>query len=167
MQISTTLFTIPARALINVSTLAPLYPPGPDGHDLTPVQMISLHLFLHKPGEDGVSADPMFGPFISTMPRDFASHPCTWDIKRSLGVRYNAAMETRLLQVCPPAVQESVQRLSSRFWDDWKGVSEYIVRLWPVCSWYLGYSSQAQLVETQFTGSTSRCVPVPQLSSGR
>ncbi|KAH8099495.1 SET domain-containing protein [Cristinia sonorae] len=122
---SSALFTVPARALINVKTIGSLYPPGPEGHELSPVQMISLHLFLHKPQEGGISNDPLFGPYLSTLPRDFSGHPCTWSVNERL-LKNDGGLERSLLQSLPPCVRRSLQQLVSRLWADWETVRSYL-----------------------------------------
>ncbi|TCD69710.1 hypothetical protein EIP91_006477 [Steccherinum ochraceum] len=126
---SSLLFKIPARALINIKTLSPFYPAavGPNGNlELSAVQMISLHLLLHKPSdEDGsISLDPTFGPYISTMPRDFSSHPCWWLVKQRMG--RTEVHEDRLLESLPPSVMRELKLLSEKFWKDWSAVCDYI-----------------------------------------
>ena len=133
VQKSSALFTVPANALVNVKTLGSHYPPRSDGLNLSAVQMISLHLLLHKPHEDGVSRDELFGPYISTMPRSFESHPCTWKLRAGLasnsgstGVSYTDT-EASLLEALPPSVKRSSSQLASRLRADWETVCQYVV----------------------------------------
>lgn len=132
-QKSSTLFTVPANALVNVKTLGSHYPPASDGLNLSAVQMISLHLLLHKPHEDGVSRDELFGPYISTMPRSFESHPCTWKLKARLASKSGttavsyADTEASLLEALPPSAKRSISQLASRLWTDWETVCQYAV----------------------------------------
>lgn len=118
---STPLFTIPASALPNILTLGPYYP-GSD-HALTAVQLISLHLALHQS-----SPDPIFGPYISVLPRDFAFHPLTWLRKRNHAV-LSRDSEERLLDALPLSVMRKLMDAFAKFETDWKRVSDYLVCL--------------------------------------
>ncbi|KZT11365.1 SET domain-containing protein [Laetiporus sulphureus 93-53] len=117
---STTLFTIPAKALINVDTLGPMYISSRRGQMLTATQLISLHLFLHKPREDEDSLDPAFGPYISTMPRNFDSHPLSWLVKSKQS--QPQMPETLLLETLPPSVTAALTSLYNRFELDQRAV---------------------------------------------
>ncbi|KAI0031839.1 hypothetical protein K488DRAFT_71128 [Vararia minispora EC-137] len=119
LKVQAALFTVPASAHINIITLESQYP----GAELSAVQLISLHLFLHKPLGDTDSFDPLFGPYISVLPRDFDGHPLTWAIRRTLG---RADAGTALLGFFPPHVNTLLAQLERRFWEDWKAVREYL-----------------------------------------
>ncbi|PFH54371.1 hypothetical protein AMATHDRAFT_135273 [Amanita thiersii Skay4041] len=119
---STPLFTVPSTALLNILTLSPHYPVA--NPPLTAVQLISLHLALYRPLDDEDSLDPLFGPYISVLPRDFAFHPLTWLRKRKNGL--SSDVEARLLELLPPAVEEELTKISDKFGVDWKRVSEYL-----------------------------------------
>ncbi|KAJ6630784.1 hypothetical protein B0H10DRAFT_2160174 [Mycena sp. CBHHK59/15] len=108
---STPLFAVPAHALLNVRTLAPHYP-TPSA--LTAVQLISLHLLLYRPLGNSHSLDPLFGPYISILPRKFNSHPLTCHVK---------GVDVRQL---PPSVASALERLSARFRHDWQTVHGYV-----------------------------------------
>ena len=118
---STILFTVPAGAMINVQTLAPHYP---SPSSLTAVQLISLHLLLHRPTHDSQSLDPLFGPYISVLPRGFASHPLTWLVE---GQRQGAGII--LLECLPPSATTALRQVFCKFRDDWKAVRQYMVCL--------------------------------------
>ncbi|OCH95546.1 SET domain-containing protein [Obba rivulosa] len=119
---STTLFTIPAKALINVHTLKRVYPT--ERCKLSATQMISLHLLLHRPEGDRDSFDPLFGPYISTLPRDFASHPLSWLLERKLATV--SIPQAQLLDLLSPSVSASLSTLENRFWEDWRVVCNYL-----------------------------------------
>lgn len=121
---STPLFTIPASALPNVLTLAPYYP-GSD-QALTAVQLISLHLALHRPKTGACSSDPLFGAYISVLPEDFAFHPLTWLRKRVRGSP-SVDHETSLLNALPQSVIKKLKDASDKFETDWKRVHDYLV----------------------------------------
>ncbi|KAJ7905474.1 hypothetical protein B0H14DRAFT_2660424 [Mycena olivaceomarginata] len=70
----TVLFQIPASQLVNCRTLAPHYPAGLDA-----IQLISLHLGRYRRTPQ---LDPLFGPYISTLPREF-SHPLTTHVHQT------------------------------------------------------------------------------------
>ena len=125
VQPSATLFTIPASAMINLRTLSPLYPAA-GKLLLTANQMIPLHLVLHRPGEDGISRDPSWGPFISTMPRGFGSHPVTWAVRKRLGLA--TVLEEDLLSLLPPTTASAVNDRVRPFMADMKAICEYAVR---------------------------------------
>ncbi|KAI0798047.1 SET domain-containing protein [Abortiporus biennis] len=120
---SETLFTIPAKAMINVKTLSQLYPARKDGSTLSATQMISLHLLLHKPHGNEESLDRTFGPYISTMPRDFESHPLTWSVRKHL--KRCSLVEDSLLDALPPSALAALHRLTSRYVEDWKNTRAY------------------------------------------
>ncbi|KAJ6502567.1 hypothetical protein C8R45DRAFT_977015 [Mycena sanguinolenta] len=107
IQPSTPLFTIPARALVNCRTLAPHYPAGLDA-----TQLISLHLSLYR---DSHSLDPLFGPYISTLPREFDSHPLTSHVQQD-------AFLGRL----PPSVATALVHVHARYLHDWRTVRGYL-----------------------------------------
>ncbi|EMD38538.1 hypothetical protein CERSUDRAFT_135411, partial [Gelatoporia subvermispora B] len=119
---SSTLFTIPAKALVNVNTLAAVYPT--EQCKLSATQMISLHLLLHRPASEKNSLDPLFGPYISTIPRDFASHPLTWSLEQRLtGI---IVPQGRLLTLLPPSVSAALTALNRRFSGDWSVICNYM-----------------------------------------
>ncbi|KAJ6596873.1 hypothetical protein DFH09DRAFT_1023264 [Mycena vulgaris] len=106
----TPLFTIPAHSLVNSRSLAPHYLPG-----LNAVQLIALHLCLYRPLHSSQSLDPLFGPYISTLPPEFDSHPLTCHVK-------NAADTLQL----PPSVASALVRLHARYLHDWHTVRGYV-----------------------------------------
>ena len=108
---------------MNKMTLKRLYPP--DIRVLTAVQLISMHLFIWRPKADEDSADPVFGPYISILPRDFASHPLTWLVLSKLGKA--DGMQISLLDRLPPSVLAALHHLQARFWDDWYNVQAFLV----------------------------------------
>ncbi|GAA5904742.1 hypothetical protein JCM5296_000751 [Sporobolomyces johnsonii] len=85
------LISIPNAALLNLSTLRPLYPPP--FHSLTATQLLSLHLALqfrrHLFSPSSTAAEPptttaprdKFWPFLATLPRAFETVPLTWSIE--------------------------------------------------------------------------------------
>lgn len=117
------LFSNPASALMNIRTLSSHYP---NPNSLTAVQLISLHLYLHNlSGDQGLSRDPLFGPYISTLPRDFASHPLTWVVKGVLGI---ASLEDKeLVSSIPPSIMYDLRELLKRFEADRSICNSYLV----------------------------------------
>jgi hypothetical protein len=109
--------------MINTQTLAPHYP---SPSSLTAVQLISLHLLLYRPIRDSQSSDPLFGPYISVLPRGFESHPLTWLIEHQ---RQRKNDGTILLDSLPPSATRALREVSRKFWDDWKAVRQYMVCL--------------------------------------
>jgi len=105
---STPLFTIPAPALVNCRTLGPHYPVGLDA-----VQLIALHLCLYRPLAPSHSLDPLFAPYISTLPREFDSHPLTRHVQQT---------DSEL----PPSVATALARLHARYLHDWRTVRGYL-----------------------------------------
>ncbi|KAI0054054.1 SET domain-containing protein [Auriscalpium vulgare] len=123
------LFSIPRSAQINMKTLEPHYPLGTPGSPLSATQLISLHLFLSRPADDASpSLDPLFGPYISMLPRNFNSHPLSWKVNLTLGVSGRSSIEDHLLLSLPPSVDSGLKEIEDRFWGDWKAVSAYLVR---------------------------------------
>ncbi|KAI0637037.1 SET domain-containing protein [Trametes polyzona] len=118
-----TLFEIPRKALMNITTVSPIYPSVKEGR-LTSNQLVTMHLLLHKPLGEEDSKDRIFGPYISTLPRDFSSHPLTWIVKRKLK-KVDPCGDYFLDQV-PPSSWEAIVKLSKRFWKDWEAVSKLL-----------------------------------------
>ncbi|GLB34973.1 putative SET domain-containing protein [Lyophyllum shimeji] len=113
------LFSTPPSALLNVATLSPFYPEA--RQSLTAMQLLSLHLFLYRPLGSRESTDPTFGPYISTLPREFDSHPLTWLCS---GREDNPG--SAFLSSLPPSVLYSLRKLVDRFNTDWRTVQRYI-----------------------------------------
>jgi hypothetical protein len=107
--------------MINSRTLASYYPAN---SSLTATQLISLHLLLYRPTGDDESLDPIFGPYISVLPRNFESHPVTWSVKREIR---RHGVDTELLDSLPPSANAALQKVSQKFWDDWEAVYDYLV----------------------------------------
>ncbi|KAL0946918.1 hypothetical protein HGRIS_013079 [Hohenbuehelia grisea] len=120
---STSLFTIPAKALMNLRTLAPHYP---DASAISATCLIALHLLLNRPQGDSASLDPLFGPYISVLPVDFSSHPLAWLVRCGREPPGCAPCEEKLLQALPPSYTKSLSSLYDRFLVDWKNISKYI-----------------------------------------
>ncbi|TFK92414.1 SET domain-containing protein [Polyporus arcularius HHB13444] len=114
---STTLFKVPSTALMNKKTVAKLYAQL-RGRRLSGVLLVSLHLLLHKPLGDEDSQDPVFGPYISTLPRDFSSHPLSWLVKRD--TQEEDAWERVALSLLPPSTLRKLSVLHDRFRADWQ-----------------------------------------------
>ena len=109
---------------MNLDTLRPLYPQH-KRIPLSAVQIISLHLLLHKPTGEEDSLDPAFGPYISTLPRDFASHPLAWLVDRR--PRPEKLAEELFLRNLPPSVSDVLHALYARFLEDYQTVCLYLV----------------------------------------
>jgi len=107
--------------MLNVATLSQHYPSYPM---LTATQLISLHLFLYRPMNLRDSLDPLFGPYISTLPSNFDFHPLTWFCHDK-----GCGSETQLLSTLPPSVMHSLTQLADRFYADWKTICQYLVGL--------------------------------------
>ncbi|KAI0928740.1 hypothetical protein AcW1_005897 [Taiwanofungus camphoratus] len=113
-------------SLLPDHTLASVYPPQYYrwSRALTAVQQISLHLLLHRPQQHGESLDPVYGPYISTLPQGFASHPLTWAVKRQLN---EDNLGVHLLGDLPPSAFSTLESLRARFWEDWKVICSYLI----------------------------------------
>ncbi|KAI0670446.1 SET domain-containing protein [Trametes maxima] len=120
---SAMLFRVPASALMNVKTIPPLYPQIKTGK-LSGIQLVSMHLLLHKPTGDNDSLCDAFGPYMSTLPRDFSSHPLSWFVRRQLGKE--DPRTSYLLDHIPPGTWQSIIKLSERFWKDWEAVADIV-----------------------------------------
>ncbi len=125
VQRGTTLFKVPSTALMNRTTVAKLYPQL-HKRKLSATQLISLHLLLHKPSGDDDSSDPAFGPYISTLPREFSSHPLTWVVKQKL--KQESDWERRYLSLLPLGSAGRCTQLHKRFWKDWETLLPILVR---------------------------------------
>ena len=118
-----TLFVIPPSALVNAKTLAPIYP---GAKHLSAHQLISLHLYLHRPPDDTKeSTDNLFGPFISILPREFDSHPLTWFIHKNLGDENE--LESMFLALLPRSTRSVLNVISERYERDSNAVKKYLV----------------------------------------
>ncbi|KAJ7582731.1 hypothetical protein C8J56DRAFT_792317 [Mycena floridula] len=106
------LFTIPASAMMNIRTLSPHYPNA----KLSAIQLISLHLALHRH-----NSDPLFGPYISILPTDFAFHPLTWLVNHQ--EHCSSHPEEELLQQIPLGTRDALDHLVSRFLTDYNTVA--------------------------------------------
>lgn len=125
---STPLFKVPAKAMINIHTLVGLYPKARP--KLTATQIMSLHLFLHRPGSSNcLSKDNIFGPYISILPSDFDAHPLAWLIRPRdpLAKREDLEIGHDLLEHIPKGVLDSLEKVADRFREDWGRVSQYLV----------------------------------------
>ncbi|KAF9005635.1 hypothetical protein BDQ17DRAFT_1240083 [Cyathus striatus] len=122
---NTPLFTVPASALISIRTLAPHYPKTIP--NLSAVQLISLHLSLHRPLASDVSNDPLFGPYISIMPRDFDDHPFTWFLKQRTSQSSLDNIQERILQILPAYILRDLSKMADRFYLDRNRVLLYLV----------------------------------------
>jgi ribosomal lysine N-methyltransferase 2 len=87
---------------------------------------MSLHIFLHLPSEELESQDPLFGPYISILPRQFDAHPLTWVIKQR-NDQNPEIIQNQLLEDLPPSVTTALENLENRFWADWKIIRKYVV----------------------------------------
>ncbi|KAK7014878.1 hypothetical protein R3P38DRAFT_2998161, partial [Favolaschia claudopus] len=104
---STPLFTIPACNLVNCRTLRGHYPAG-----LTAIQLISLHLCLHRFSTTSTATYP-FGSYICTLPREFDTHPLT------------SRVQQRDLNY-PPSIAIALDHLHARYLDDLRLVRRYL-----------------------------------------
>jgi len=86
---------------------------------------MSLHIFLHLPSEELESQDPLFGPYISILPRQFDAHPLTWVIKQR-NDQNPEIIQNQLLEDLPPSVTTALENLENRFWADWKIIRKYV-----------------------------------------
>jgi hypothetical protein len=117
------LFVVPQSALMNVETLSPLYP---GCKRLSAHQLISLHLYLHKPPENAKgSTDNLFGAFISILPREFDSHPLRWLVRKIIGS--GSELESTLLALLPCSTRIALDTLEERFKLDSSAVVKYLV----------------------------------------
>lgn len=71
------------------------------------------------------SNDPLFGPYISILPRDFDSHPLTWLVRSKFA--FEETIEHLLLEALPRDVKEALNALWNRLVVDWKKVCQYVV----------------------------------------
>ena len=113
--------------MINLRTLSTVYGFSTTSPPLTAPQIISLHLLLHMPADEGISHDPAFGPYISTMPQDFDTHPVTWAVRNHF--QRASTAEKTLLSSLPPIVSSALENQVRIFVADWDAVVEYIVRI--------------------------------------
>lgn len=79
---------------------------------------------MHRPIGDGSSSDPLFGAYISVLPRDFASHPVTWIVNQDLRQHDSG---TELLDHLPPTTLAALKKVCLKFWEDWDAVCKFMV----------------------------------------
>jgi hypothetical protein len=131
---------VPAQALLNTRTL-PRLKNGNAARRLNATQRIALHLLLHRPPQcGGHSDDPLFGPFIDSLPSEFSGHPLAWRINGATDARHDvtdgrARIRRRqreiariLLDHLPPTVERALDELQGRFVLDRDAVHDYLVR---------------------------------------
>ncbi|KAI6109828.1 hypothetical protein F5141DRAFT_810654 [Pisolithus sp. B1] len=112
--------------MMNVMTLKPHYPPE-TAEALTGIQLVCMHLFLWRPRRDSEnSEDPLFGPYISTLPREFDGHPLTWVVQSKH--QNTTCQDDHPLQWLPPSVLSALDRLHRRFTDDWYKVHSIMIQ---------------------------------------
>lgn len=120
---------------MNSRTLKPVYPQIPlEGYTpestnkriLNGTQLLSIHLALHRPVSEEDSDDPNFGPYLTTLPREFDAHPLSWLIRKELGIA--GAEELDLLQNLPPSVLANVEAVGKRYRNDWDTARLCVVR---------------------------------------
>ena len=68
------------------------------------------------------------------MPRDFNEHPLMWSVNQTLNTG-DTFLGSILMEATPPSVQDQVKHLASRFWQDWKAISQYVVRFYLESLW--------------------------------
>ncbi|KAI6167036.1 hypothetical protein EDD17DRAFT_1469443 [Pisolithus thermaeus] len=119
-------FLYPSQAMMNVMTLKPHYPPE-TAEALTGIQLVCMHLFLWHPRRDSEnSEDPLFGPYISTLPREFDGHPLTWVVRSKH--QNTTCQDDHPLQWLPPSVLSALDCLHRRFTDDWHKVRSIMIQ---------------------------------------
>ncbi|KAG6850226.1 hypothetical protein H0H93_016073 [Arthromyces matolae] len=114
-EAATVMFSVPASALLNKATLTPLYPHA--SRHLTAIQLMSLHLFFYKPKDLQPSSDPSFGPYITTLPGDFAFHPLVWLCTCSETAGHG------LLSFLPANIALALDQVACRFLTDCKNIT--------------------------------------------
>lgn len=113
--------------MMNIKTLAPMYSSDGKRPALSAVQLLTLHLFLHRPREAAEHSDSLFGPYIYVLPVHFDSHPLAWLVKRRMAKSFSDPVEG-LLAFLPPNVSTALVNLAQRFDDDFDTVCNYLVR---------------------------------------
>ncbi|KIY61738.1 SET domain-containing protein [Cylindrobasidium torrendii FP15055 ss-10] len=103
---STTLFSIPSTALINVKTLSAMYDRG----SLTAIQMLSMYLARHRD-----ASGSRFGPYIATLPQDFSFHPLVWIVDGD-----------KRVSILPESTRQSLQKVEGRYLSDLRAVNLYM-----------------------------------------
>lgn len=72
---------------------------------------------MFRPRGNLDSDDPDFGPYISTLPRSFESHPLHWYHRKESGDVLPA--ELKLLSFIPPSVLADLESIYKRYESDW------------------------------------------------
>jgi hypothetical protein len=116
---------------MNLRTLLPHYAIKTNQPKLTATQLISIHLMKYR-GRGTNSHDPLFGPYIDTLPTNFWMHPLTW-LVRSHTLREEKGNWVKFLASTPPSAVAELGKLERRFLNDLHAVSDYMVRSWAYC----------------------------------
>ncbi|EIN07420.1 SET domain-containing protein [Punctularia strigosozonata HHB-11173 SS5] len=144
---SSPLFTIPAAALMTVKTLAPHYP---NCTGLSATQLISMHLYIHRPDTDRRCTDSLYEPFINVLPGSFDFHPLTWLVWALSDTHVEGEREIAeaLLQALSPSVRRDLEELKSRFDTDTEFVQKYLAahpRVLATCTRTRTYEAKAKI----------------------
>lgn len=125
LQPQQTLIQLPNSTLLHSVAIAPLYDIA-TVEKLSAIQLLCLHLSLHRYSEASQSADlEDFVPYIRTLPQDFSTVPLWREVVQDEGWT-SLVNEDGLL---PSGLRIAMEDVSKRFWKDWQRTSE----VW-VCS---------------------------------
>lgn len=139
--------------MINLLTLKPHYPHVPQ--PLSAIQLISMHLFIWRPQSGDDSDDPLFGPYISILPRDISDHP----LMRLVQSKYLEQPETAneaVLQTLPPSVFAELKCVYGRFLDDWVKVHSCLVRNLILPEWTFTFDGLDTTLHVPETSASDR-----------
>ncbi|KAF8318622.1 uncharacterized protein EI90DRAFT_3133111 [Cantharellus anzutake] len=109
---NTPLIVLPGSKLLNKFTLRSSYPTS--ALDLTSMQLLSMHLFLHREGEND-----SFSPFIASLPQSFDSHPVAWYARAQLQTDPTASMLPKeLISRIPETASARITATHARYQHD-------------------------------------------------
>ncbi|KZV78605.1 SET domain-containing protein [Exidia glandulosa HHB12029] len=123
VQPGTSLFTLRDSALLNLRTLRLVYPRFFDGvknkTGLNAIQLLALHLFLHRPKDNAPSTDEHWGPYITSLPTEFDTHPLVWRCREDDDARDQ-------LSLLPLPHRRAVEAVWTRFQNDAEAVTGFL-----------------------------------------
>ena len=122
MQPRKCLVKLPSKSLLNLATLAPLYPVS-IRDNLTANQLLPLHIALYRHSaydhQSSSSTPETFTAYIQTLPQDFSTVPL-WREKTGCKIWQRLGRQDgRLL---PEGLSAKTRDVSKRFTSDWETV---------------------------------------------
>ena len=116
------LVKLPSKSLLNLATLAPLYPAS-IRDNLTANQLLPLHIALYRrqtyKHQSSSTSPETFIAYIQTLPQDFSTVPL-WREKTGCSVWQR--LERKDNRLLPEGLRAKAKDVSKRFTADWETV---------------------------------------------